>query len=175
MTQYLGVKLINGFPMTRLAYNEFRGWTLPADENGADEGYLVEYLDGGKPNTDHYAGYVSWSPKEVFEKAYHPVSGMNFGLAIEALRQGKKVARTGWNGKNMWLRYIEPYAPHPETCPDADPCNPYFKAMDNNAEAEGAMLPWIGMKTADNKFVPWLASQTDVLANDWQIYRKPSE
>ncbi|MBG2633258.1 DUF2829 domain-containing protein, partial [Klebsiella michiganensis] len=52
MTKHIGVKLINAFPMTRQAYNDFRGWQLPADENGADEGYLVEYLDGGKPNTD---------------------------------------------------------------------------------------------------------------------------
>ncbi|MGS3503269.1 DUF2829 domain-containing protein [Citrobacter koseri] len=169
MTQHIGVKLINAFPMTRLAYNDFRGWQLPADENGADEGYLVEYLDGGKANTDRFDGYVSWSPKEVFERAYRPVSGLSFGLAVEALKQGKKVARAGWNGKGMWLRYIEPYAPHPDDSPEATPRNPYFKAWDNNPEAEGTMLPWIGMKTADNKFVPWLASQTDVLAEDWQI------
>ncbi len=51
MTQHIGVKLINAFPMTRQAYNDFRGWQLPAGENGEDEGYLVEYLDGGKPNS----------------------------------------------------------------------------------------------------------------------------
>jgi hypothetical protein len=33
------------------------------------------------------------------------------------------------------------------------------------------LLPWIGMKTADGKFVPWLASQTDLLANDWEVVR----
>lgn len=70
MKRYIGTKVINAKPMNRLEYNEFRGWTLPADENGADEGYLVEYVDGGKPNTPQYAGYVSWSPKEQFEKAY---------------------------------------------------------------------------------------------------------
>jgi hypothetical protein len=71
--------------------------------------------------------------------------------------------------EGMWLRYIDPYAPHPDDSPEASPRNPYFKAWDNNSEAEGTMLPWIGMKTADNKFVPWLASQTDVLSEDWQI------
>ncbi|HEN1222705.1 TPA: DUF2829 domain-containing protein, partial [Klebsiella pneumoniae] len=44
MTKHIGVKLINAFPMTRHEYNAFRGWQLPTDENGADEGYLVEYL-----------------------------------------------------------------------------------------------------------------------------------
>lgn len=139
--------------MTRLAYNDFRGWQLPADENGADQGYLVEYLDGGKPNTDRFDGYVSWSPKEVFEKAYRPVSGLSFGLAIEALKQGKKVARDGWNGKGMWLKLVP--------ADIADKVAFEYEALDG--------APWIGMKTADDKFVPWLASQTDVLAEDWQI------
>ncbi|EMB3086319.1 TPA: DUF2829 domain-containing protein [Klebsiella pneumoniae] len=153
MTKHIGVKLINAFPMTRLAYNDFRGWQLPADENGADQGYLVEYLDGGKPNTDRFDGYVSWSPKEVFEKAYRPVSGLSFGLAIEALKQGKKVARDGWNGKGMWLKLVP--------ADIADKVAFEYEALDG--------APWIGMKTADDKFVPWLASQTDVLAEDWQI------
>ena len=74
MKRYLGVKEINAKPMNRLDYNKFRGWELPADENGEDEGYLVEYIDGGKANTKEYEGYVSWSPKDVFEKAY-TVSG----------------------------------------------------------------------------------------------------
>ncbi|MER4319189.1 DUF2829 domain-containing protein [Klebsiella pneumoniae] len=153
MTKHIGVKLINAFPMTRLAYNDFRGWQLPADENGADQGYLVEYLDGGKPNTDRFDGYVSWSPKEVFEKAYRPVSGLSFGLAIEALKQGKKVARDGWNGKGMWLKLVP--------ADIADKVAFEYEALDG--------APWIGMKTADDKFVPWLASQTNVLAEDWQI------
>lgn len=76
MKQYIGVKVINAKPMTRAEYNTFRGWELPADENGADEGYLVEYVDGGRGNTDLYAGYVSWSPKDVFERAYKPTDSM---------------------------------------------------------------------------------------------------
>lgn len=70
MKQYIGTKIINALPMTRLAYNELRGWELPQDENGEDEGFLVEYLDGGQANHPDYAGYISWSPKDVFEKAY---------------------------------------------------------------------------------------------------------
>ena len=153
---YIGTKLINAEPMTRQQYNDFRGWELPADENGADEGYLVEYLDGGKPNTDMYAGYVSWSPKEQFENAYRKTSGLSFGLAVEALRKGYKVARAGWNGKGMWLSYVDPYS------------NIQFTLIEKNG-ADGTYSPYIVMKTADNKYVPWLASQTDVLADDWSI------
>ncbi len=175
MNQYIGTKLIKAEPMTRQAYNDFRRWTLPADENGADKGYLVEYLDGGKPNTTTHIGYVSWSPAEQFDNAYRPCNAMTFGLAIGALKAGERVARAGWNGKGMWLRMIDPYAPHPDTLAGRSPgmrTNPYFRAADNNAEADGTMLPWIGMKTADNKFVPWQASQADMLAEDWMVIEK---
>ncbi len=70
MKKYIGIKYVNATPMTRQQYNDFRGWTVPADENPDDEGFLVEYTDGGKANTDQYTGYVSWSPKSVFENAY---------------------------------------------------------------------------------------------------------
>lgn len=73
MKTYTGTKIINAKPMTRGEYNVFRGWELPANEDGSDEGYLVEYTDGGKANTAAYAGYVSWSPADVFEREYRPV------------------------------------------------------------------------------------------------------
>ncbi len=167
MTQhYIGTKLILAIAMTRLAYNEYRGWELPADENGADEGYLVEYLDGGKPNHPAHSGYISWSPKEQFDQAYRPVAGMSFGLAIEALKQGHKVARAGWNGKGMWLVLVPgtPAAQLREGTPyrnalGLDECEilPHIDMWTVNADGRRAMLPG------------WLASQTDMLADDWAI------
>ena len=70
MTVHVGSKAIRAKPMTRQAYNDLRGWTLPADENGADTGMLVEYLDGGASNVPGFDGYVSWSPTDVFNRAY---------------------------------------------------------------------------------------------------------
>jgi hypothetical protein len=153
MEQYIGVKLINASPMTRLEYTDFRGWEIPDDEDGDDEGYLVEYTDGGKANTEEYEGYVSWSPAYVFDRAYQPVEGMNFGLALEALKKGERVARTGWNGKNMWLVLIH---------------------AGNSAHTSTAgtfnMQDCIGMKTATGEMQPgWLASQNDMLTDDWII------
>jgi len=157
MKRYIGTKIILARPMSRAEYNTYRGWALPENENGADEGYLVEYQDGGKANDSRHVGYISWSPKAQFENAYHATSGMSFGLAIEALKRGKKVARAGWNGKGMWLTHV------------------FASDWDVSADTAGmddqdiVTAPWIGMKTADAKFVPWLASQTDVLADDWQV------
>lgn len=75
MQTYVGTKVIHAMPMLRLEYCILRGWKVPADENPLDLGYLVEYADGGKANVGSWAGYVSWSPKDVFEKAYTAKSG----------------------------------------------------------------------------------------------------
>ena len=83
---------------------------------------------------------------------------MTFSKALEALKQGKKITRTGWNGKNMWLRYYDPYSDQEFPVQEIEPC-------------EGTLSPWIAMKTVDNCFVPWLASQTDLLLNDWVILK----
>ena len=60
MKKYIGTKLVQARPMTRGAYNRYRGWENPADENPEDEGYLIQYPDG----------YVSWSPKGMFDHSY---------------------------------------------------------------------------------------------------------
>lgn len=57
MEDYVGTKVITAKSMNRGEYYELRGWTMPANENPSDSGYLVKYEDG----------YISWSPKEVFE------------------------------------------------------------------------------------------------------------
>lgn len=72
MKTYIGAKLIKAIPMTRGEYREYRGdFNFNNPEDAKAEGYLVEYTDGGPSNNikDH-KGYVSWSPKDVFEKCY---------------------------------------------------------------------------------------------------------
>lgn len=83
MNKYLGVKLIEAKPMNRSDYNDYRGWELPEDENGEDEGYLVEYTDGGKSNHPKHKGYISWSPKDVFDKAYRVYDTFYDRLLVE--------------------------------------------------------------------------------------------
>ena len=149
MKTYIGTKTVKASPMNRLAYNQLRGWALPSDENGDDAGFLVEYTDGGKPNLEGYAGYVSWSPAEQFEGAYRETTGLTFGLAIEALKKGKRLTRAGWNGAGLWLEFIP-----------ADGVDLQFVRMsypvNSRAYPKGAR-------------VPWLASQTDMLSEDWVV------
>jgi hypothetical protein len=157
---FIGTKIIRAEPMTRAAYTTFRGWTLPANENGSDEGYLVEYLDGGKPNVGTHAGYVSWSPAEPFDNAYRPCAAMTFGLAVEAMKRGEKVVRAGWNGKGMFA-YLVPANSYPAQTGAA---KSHF--------GEGQLVPYnayMALKGADGTVSTWAPSGSDALAEDWAI------
>lgn len=141
--------------MTREAFEAQEGRNVGGDKHG--DGYMVTYE----------GGYRAWSPKDVFDAAYRPIDGMTFGLAIEALKMGKKVARTGWNGKGMWItlsctgskmvKAEDIWAPH----------NREF-ALANGGEVQ--VDPYFTMKTAQGTIQSgWLASQADMLAEDWQV------
>lgn len=169
MQKYIGTKVVNAAPMNRGEYNRLPGWIFPVDENPDDEGYLVKYTDGGKPNHPNYTGYISWSPKDVFERAYRICDGMSFGMAIEAMKQGMKVSRKGWNGKGMYLWLIPATAVKSEWCHE-----PHLKELVDLNGGEIEALGTIRMYTV-NAFgrravlTGWLASQSDVLSEDWVI------
>lgn len=153
MKKYAGTKMIEARPINRGDYNKYRGWTMPENENPADEGYLVKYSDG----------YESWSPKKQFEEAYRDCMGMNFGIALELARKGVKVARESWNGKGMFIVYQKGY-------PQGIPCNK------QTAEAwgmdEGDLFvcnPYLQIRQADGSHSMWVPSMDDILADDWVI------
>lgn len=110
-------------------------------------GYDVLYPDG----------YKSWSPCDAFEEAYRECNAMTFGLALEAMKKEQYVQREGWNGKGLKLALV-----------GEGGC--YEHGM-----SEVSTLPYIVLvypqesKTTPNAIVPWLASQTDMLAEDWRI------
>lgn len=160
MEQYIGTKVINAKPMSRQEYNNFRGWKLPDDENGNDTGFLVEYLDGGQANTTEYSGYVSWSPTEVFINAYKCNGELSFGDAIVYLKVGRKLTRSSWNGKGMFIFLVEGSSFTVNRAPLL------------GIYEEGTRVvyqPHIDMKTANDTIVPWFCSQSDMLANDWEV------
>lgn len=83
---------------------------------------------------------------------------MNFGDAIAGLKHGQKVSRDGWNGKGMYLFLIGT---------DSSQLGIGGWTYTNGWNDNFPLCPFIAMKTADDKVVPWLASQTDILAEDW--------
>lgn len=125
------------------------------------ENYTYSITDGkntyiGEGKTLEEAQLAAQQAKESVELS----DEFDFGTAIHLLKAGEKVARKGWNGKGMFLLLVKG-----ETVSNAiDECY-------GNPEKPKQSLPVLDaiyMKTADNKLVPWLASQTDVLAEDWQ-------
>lgn len=168
--RFIGTKTILARALTRGDYNAYRGWNPPAGEDQSVQGYLVEYTDGGTPNDPRHTGYISWSPKEQFDNAYRPCSAMTFGLALEALKRGAKVARAGWNGKGMWIS-LSGSTTNPRNIAYENFWSKNASEWARTENGGGAeVLPCILMKTADNRILMgWLASQTDMLAEDWQI------
>lgn len=153
MKQYIGSKIVNAWPCIRIQrscgkfeYSE-EGDIVPGVSVRTEEGYRVMYE----------SGYMSWSPKAVFEAAYRETSGMSFGLAIEAAKMGKKIARKGWNGKNQYveLAYCISYKDNAGQIVNVNHCNIGNKAL--------AFVGTSGVQMG------WLASQADMLADDWRI------
>lgn len=132
MKMYVGTKSLMAEPMTLGTYNKLRGWKIPENEDPNTDGYFVEYEDG----------YQSWSPKPQFEDAYNSNTFFTFGQALWLLERGHLLARSGWNGKNMYLFHVD---------------------------GDGNWQPHICMMTVQQTIVPWLASHTDMLAEDWSI------
>jgi hypothetical protein len=94
---------------------------------------------------------------------------MNFGQAIEALKMGRRVTRSGWNGKGMWLALTSG-----TTIEAGIARSGAVKALaDTEPVTQVVILPHIDMKAADGSIViGWLASQTDMLAEDWLVLRE---
>jgi hypothetical protein len=151
--KYVGTKQIEARPMTRGAYNYYRGWPIPSDEDPNDNGYLIKYSDG----------YEHWSPEKQFDETYRPCDNMTFGIALEMLKKGFRVARKGWNGKGMFVVFQKGY-------PEGIPCNK------QTAEAwgisEGDLFkcnPYLQIRCVDGSHSMWVPSINDCLAEDWVI------
>lgn len=148
MQKYIGTKIIEAVPAIRKGGKVYEeGWPIPKSMDPTEKGYKVRYPDG----------YESWSPKDVFEEAYRPTDCMSFGLAIEAMKKGKKVARRGWNGKNQ---HIELATRISYMTADGVFVNVEHEAIGNKA------IAFCGTSGVQ---MGWLASQADMLADDWEV------
>lgn len=93
MKTYIGTKTIKAKPTTKKEYCDYRGWDVPENEDPNEEIYLVEYpVDPkSKPNHPDHAGYISMSPKHVFDKAYKPADTYMDRLIIERSELTEKI------------------------------------------------------------------------------------
>ena len=148
METYIGTKIIEAAPAVKKGGKVYDlTWPIPRSMEPEEPGYRVRYPDG----------YESWSPKDVFEEAYRPTDAMSFGLAIEAAKKGKRIARKGWNGKGQ---YVELATAISYASPNGAVVNAEHDAIGNQA------LAFVGTSGVQ---MGWLASQADMLADDWMI------
>ena len=158
MEKYLGVKLISAEPC--FGRNNKCVPENSEFEGTEQKGYKVVYEDG----------YISWSPKDVFEKAYRRIDNLTFGLAIEALKQGKCIARKGWNGKGMFI-----FKQVPSVIDNA-----IISKMQSVPDSAKTILTTRNQEPIyyDNQMVivkpdgtidSWVASSSDTFAEDWMI------
>lgn len=155
MEQYIGSKIVQAEPAWLVFEKEGEAGKIVVQDHDLElttaktvlNGYKVVYEDG----------YESWSPKEVFEATYRRTDGMSFGLAIEAVKMGKKIARAGWNGKNQYVELGIDF--QYTTCVDE-------KTIARHEDIGSTALVFVGTR---GRQVGWLASQADMLADDWVI------
>ena len=157
MKQYSGTKIIHAEPARRYWFENGEKLVVPDSEEKPERIKQAAACESGYKVVYSPDGYESWSPKDVFEEAYRETTGMPFGLAIEAAKKGKKIARAGWNGKNQYveLAYCISYKNNAAEIVNVNHCNIGNKAL--------AFVGTSGVQMG------WLASQADMLADDWQI------
>lgn len=95
--------------------------------------------------------------KDIFiEEVLFPEESdtFDFGMALDAIKDGSRVSRKGWNGKDQYVRMVDPYM------------DPAFKLIEN-VNIDGTLMPFFALKNAQNGFIPWVPSIGDLLAEDW--------
>ena len=159
MKKYIGTKVIMAEPMTMTEAQKVLGRELKS-ATLEEDGYLVEYKDG----------YKSWSPRSVFEEAYHEVGSVNFGGAIDLLKAGLAVRRKGWNGNGLFVvkqvpaRITGDIIPNMQSLPQS--------VKDILMSRENAYIDYTNQMliiNPDGRADSWVPSSSDIFANDWEV------
>lgn len=164
LKKYIGTKVVEARPMNEIDAESIGYARKNSDNHEWRDGYHVRYT-----NPDG-SFYDSWSPKDVFEKAYREVKGMNFGETIEALKAGLAVRRKGWNGKGLFIVKQVPshitgdIIPKMQSLPQS--------AKDILMSRKNPHIDYINQMliiNPDGRADSWVPSASDVFAEDYEI------
>ncbi len=159
MKKYIGLKVVIGSALTMTeAWKVLSREIKPATVE--EEGYLVEYKNG----------YKSWSPKSVFEGAYRQAGFVNFGGAIDLLKDGCAVRRKGWNGKGLFIVKQIPAHITVEIIPNMQSLPQ--SAKDILMKRESPHIDYTNQMliiNPDGRADSWVPSVSDIFAEDWEI------
>lgn len=149
MQRFIGTKQVKAEEMTLGEFHRQQGGQVPSDVDAGRQGFLVE---------DEITGERDWVADAEFD--FNPVNKLTFGVAAENAKKGARIARAGWNGRNMFLFYA-----HGKTVEVTSP--PLTNIYPQGTKVRKS--PYLAMKTAQNDIVPWTPSIPDSLADDWFI------
>lgn len=134
MQQYIGTKIVEAAPAVKKGGKVYDlTWPIPRSMEPEEPGYRVRYPDG----------YESWSPKDVFEEAYRPTEGVNFGLALEAMKKGMGARLPHWK-PDVVIR-----AQYPD-------------------EHSKMTAPYLYVESRFGR-VPWKETMIELFSDDWVI------
>jgi len=189
MKTYIGTKVIKAQPMTKQAYCDYRGWKVPENEDPTEEIYLVEYPEDptSTPNHPDHKGYISMSPKTVFEKAYKEIDGLvSFAIALQALKDGNRAQRIGWNGAGLFVfKQVHSdismsIVPGMQSLPQSVKDEFVRRHMENEEKVSSEGGQDVNLKSIryrnqfcivypNNTIFSWVPSANDICADDWAI------
>jgi len=164
MKKYIGVKIVEAAPMTLGHYNDYKGWTIPADEDPNREGYRVHYSDG----------YVSWSPKEIFEETNKELFGLPFGTAVAALKNFIPTTRAKWPHGTFIFAQVPSLidgsiVPKMTSLPDSVKKEFAARFDRDHVNAQLMYKNQIALVDPDNNICAWIPTIEDLFATDWCI------
>ena len=164
LKKYIGTKVVEARPMNEIDAESVGYARKNIDNHEWREGYHVRYT-----NPDG-STYDSWSPKNVFEKAYREVGSVNFGGAIDLLKVGLAVRRKGWNGKGLFIVKQVPahitgdIIPNMQSLPNSAK-NILMSRENPHIDYTNQML----IINPDGRADSWVPSVSDVFAEDWEV------
>lgn len=152
MDMYIGSRVVKAKRMTRLEYNQLRKWDLPEDEDGSDEGFLIEHgQDIGKQVVTH----VGWLPEDLFRAEFRSTCcGLPFSDALKLIMQGHPVSRAAW-GPATKMTFI--FLASAEA----------IKANLDQPEEVPLLAKWNGEGDTE---LGWIPKSEDIFTRDWVVF-----
>lgn len=154
----VGSSLARAMPMTMEQYNYLQGWTQPYDKDPKEKGYLILMIQSTGKNHPIFEHPITWVSEEMFNTNYRFDGNLNYGDALLLLKEGERLMRSGWNGKNMFVEL-----------------NPGFQTtITINSErhdlTHGDYTVIVNLN--NNTMSVWVPSPTDHLATDWAVFKE---
>lgn len=143
---YVGTSKVRAFECNLGRYNQIQGWSLPEGQNPEDQGFVVERTDGS----------TSWVPRNLFMQDFNVNGQLTYGQALEYLKQGYIIARSGWNGTNMFIGMLR------------EPIHLTLGINGAGHTFKGGNRMFI-FNMNKGTYDPWVASSTDTIGEDWFI------